>query len=42
VALPKTPIDGQRVFIRAGSAKKKGWQISFRDVFKDALEAEDG
>jgi hypothetical protein len=31
-------IDGIEVFIRPGSLKKKGWQITFRDVFKDALE----
>jgi hypothetical protein len=31
-------IDGNDVFIRPGSLKKKGWQITFRDVFKDALQ----
>lgn len=31
-------IDSDRVFIRPGSFKKKGWQITFRDVFKDALK----
>lgn len=36
-------IDGQRVFIRPGSDKlPKGWQITFRDIFKDALQSGDG
>jgi len=35
-------IDKVKVFIRPGSPKKKGWQITFRDVFKDALEKGDG
>ena len=35
-------IDGVKVFIRPGSLKKKGWQITFRDVFKDALQEGDG
>ena len=38
----KAKIDGQQVFIRPGSEKKKGWQITFRDVFKDALQSGDG
>lgn len=35
-------IDGTNTFIRPGSNKKKGWQITFRDIFKDALEKGDG
>jgi len=35
-------IDGKDVFIRPGSFKKKGWQITFRDVFKDALKSGKG
>jgi hypothetical protein len=35
-------IDKVNIFIRPGSPKKKGWQITFRDVFKDALEKGDG
>jgi len=35
-------IDGEKVFIRPGSEKKRGWQITFRDVFKDALAKGDG
>lgn len=31
-------IDGVKVFNRPGSEKKKGWQITFRDEFKDMLE----
>ena len=31
-------VDGQTAFIRSGSKKPKGWQITFRDVFKDALQ----
>jgi predicted GIY-YIG superfamily endonuclease len=35
-------INGERVFIRPGSKKAKGWQVTFRDVFKKALEDENG
>jgi len=35
-------VDKVNVFIRPGSPKKKGWQITFRDVFKDALQKGDG
>ena len=31
-------IDGEEVFIRLGSLKTKGWQITFRDLFKDSLQ----
>jgi predicted GIY-YIG superfamily endonuclease len=31
-------INDSRVFIRPGSKKPKGWQITFRDVFKQALQ----
>jgi len=31
-------IDGEKVFIRPGSPKTKGWQITFRDKFKTALK----
>jgi len=31
-----------KVFIRPGSEKKKGWQVTFRDRFKKALEEEEG
>lgn len=35
-------IDGVKVFNRSGSPKKKGWQITFRDEFKDMLEKGQG
>lgn len=35
-------IDGQVAFIRKGSPKAKGWQITFRNRFKNALEAGEG
>jgi predicted GIY-YIG superfamily endonuclease len=35
-------INGERVFIRPGSQKTKGWQITFRDIFKDALNKGEG
>ena len=35
-------IDGEKVFIRPGSKKTKGWQITFRDIFKNHLQKEDG
>ncbi len=30
-------IDGSKAFIRPGSPKPKGWQITFRDIFLNAL-----
>ncbi len=35
-------INGQKVFIRPGSKKQKGWQVTFRDVFKKTLQEENG
>ncbi len=35
-------INGEKVFIRPGSKKSKGWQVTFRDVFKNHLEKEEG
>lgn len=35
-------INGEKVFIRPGSKKAKGWQVTFRDIFKKALQDEDG
>jgi hypothetical protein len=35
-------INGEKVYIRPGSKKQKGWQITFRDVFKDSLQKGDG
>lgn len=35
-------INDEKVFIRAGSEKAKGWQVTFRDRFKKALEEEHG
>lgn len=35
-------INGEKVFIRPGSKKTKGWQVTFRDVFKKALQDENG
>lgn len=35
-------IDGRKTFIRPGSKKQKGWQITFRDRFKQALQKGDG
>lgn len=35
-------INGGKVFIRPGSKKPKGWQVTFRDVFKKNLQDEDG
>ncbi|MBU2508404.1 MAG: GIY-YIG nuclease family protein [Bacteroidetes bacterium] len=35
-------INGTKVFIRQGSKKAKGWQITFRDVFKKNLMEENG
>ncbi len=35
-------INGEKVFIRPGSKKSKGWQVTFRDVFKKALQNESG
>jgi len=35
-------IDGHKVYIRPGSEKSKGWQITFRDRFLNSLEKGDG
>lgn len=35
-------INGEKVFIRPGSKKTKGWQVTFRDVFKKTLFDENG
>lgn len=35
-------IDGSKAFIRPGSPKPKGWQITFRDIFLNALNKGDG
>lgn len=35
-------INGKKVFIRPGSKKVKGWQITFRDVFKKHLHDGNG
>lgn len=35
-------INGQRVYIRPGSKKQKGWQITFRDRFKNTLQRGEG
>lgn len=35
-------LGNKRTFIRPGSKKSKGWQVTFRDVFKDNLENGDG
>lgn len=35
-------INNDRVFIRPGSKKTKGWQVTFRDVFKKTLFEENG
>jgi len=35
-------INDEKVFIRPGSKKAKGWQITFRDVFKKTLQDETG
>lgn len=35
-------IESKKVFIRPGSKKQKGWQVTFRDRFKDALQSGDG
>jgi len=35
-------INGEKVFIRPGSKKTKGWQVTFRDVFKKTLLDENG
>lgn len=35
-------INGEKVFICPGSKKSKGWQVTFRDVFKKALQNESG
>jgi hypothetical protein len=35
-------LNGEKVFIRPGSKKPKGWQVTFRDVFKKTLQDENG
>ena len=35
-------INGESLFIRPGSEKPKGWQITFRDLLKDALKVGKG
>ena len=35
-------INGDKVYIRSGSEKKKGWQITFRDRFKNLLNDGNG
>ncbi|MBI5047737.1 MAG: hypothetical protein HZB54_02130 [Deltaproteobacteria bacterium] len=35
-------INGKKVYIRRGSKKQKGWQITFRDKFKDTLQKGEG
>jgi len=35
-------INGKQAYIRPGSKKTKGWQITFRDIFKNSLLNEDG
>lgn len=35
-------VNGKKSYIRPGSKKTKGWQITFRDKFKQSLNSEDG
>lgn len=35
-------LNGKSSYIRTGSKKPKGWQITFRDKFKHSLNSEDG
>lgn len=35
-------INGKKVYIRPGSKKQKGWQITFRDKFKNTLQRGEG
>lgn len=35
-------VNGKKSYIRPGSKKPKGWQITFRDKFKNSLNSEDG
>ena len=35
-------INGEKIFIRPGSKKVKGWQVTFRDIFKKTLLDEKG
>lgn len=35
-------VNNSKVFIRPGSKKQKGWQVTFRNSFKQALQDEDG
>ncbi len=38
----ETIVDGQKAYIRPGSLKPKGWQITFRDRFLNSLQKGDG
>ena len=38
----RATINNQDFFIRPGSKKVKGWQVTFRDIFKNALNNEKG
>ncbi|MFN3532901.1 MAG: hypothetical protein ACK41Q_10380, partial [Candidatus Brocadia sp.] len=38
----ETVINGKKVYIRPGSKKQKGWQITFRDKFKNTLQRGEG
>ncbi len=38
----ESQINGSRFFIRSGSKKTKGWQVTFRDKFKEALQKSAG
>lgn len=35
-------VDGKKVFVRPGSAKPKGWQITLRDEFRNSVKRETG
>lgn len=35
-------VNGEKIYIRPGSKKQKGWQITFRDKFKDTLQRGEG
>ncbi len=38
----ESEINNSRFFIRSGSKKHRGWQVTFRDRFKEALQKSDG
>ncbi len=38
----ESKINNSRFFIRSGSKKHRGWQVTFRDRFKEALQKSDG